>query len=98
LQQLPYHDLERRVGVLLNGAAPLLGPELAVRYVMKARFLRRMLADPEAAVQQLQERRGVYVQVLGVLPTPQLLAALVTSQARDPVQRFQERLAHLVQK
>jgi hypothetical protein len=86
------------VGVLLNGVALLLGQELAVRYAMKAPQLPCMLADPEAAVKQLQERSDVYVQVLGVPPKPELLAASGLSYTRGSHQRFAMRLEHLVQK
>lgn len=93
-----HDDLAQRLNVLLNGIAPILGRDLALSFVHKAPTLRLLLEDPQASVQQLCERRNVYVAVLGVPPRPALLAASESSHSRLPVHTFKEKLEHFVQK
>jgi hypothetical protein len=83
--------------MLLNGVARLLGRDPALRFVHKATRLRVMLADPQATVQRLQERHAAYVEVLGVPPRPELLAASESSHTWGPVPTFRKKLAHFVQ-
>ena len=56
-----------------------------------------MLAEPEASVQLLQDRYDAYVEVVGVPPRPELLAASESSHTRGPVQTFRKKLEHFVQ-
>ena len=93
-----HDDLSQRLSVLLNGIAPILGRDLAVSFVHKAPKLRLLLEDPRASVQQLRERRDMYVEVLGVPPRPALLAASESSHSRLPVQTFREKLEHFAHK
>lgn len=97
--QVPVRDLARRLHTLLNGIAPVLGPDLALRYVHKSHRLLSMLADPAAEVQRLQERRSAYVDVLGVPPRAGLLAASESSHiARLSQQAFKAKLQHFADK
>lgn len=89
--------MARRLGVLLNGMSPLLGRDLALRYIHKAERLRLLLADPEAAVEQLQERHDVYAEVVGVPPKPNLLVSIESSSSSFGVQTFRGKLEHFVQ-
>lgn len=95
--QVPSGDLACRLDILLNGVARLLGRDPALRYIHKAVRLRLMLAEPEASVQLLQDRYDAYVEVVGVPPRPELLAASESSHMRGPVQTFRKKLERFVQ-
>jgi hypothetical protein len=93
--QVPVEDLARRLDSLLNGLNTLLDRDHALQYVYKHRHLRRLLADPEAAVDNLRERHDAYVDVLGVPPPVSLLAASESSHiATLTPSAFRRKLEH----
>lgn len=98
-EQVPVDDLSQRLSTLLNGIAPMLGPDLAVHYVHQSPRLRSILGNPNAEVQQLQERYNDYVDVLGLPPRASLLAASESSHmARLTVLKFRSKLEQFVER
>lgn len=95
--QVPVEDLSHRLGTLLSGIAPMLGPDLAVHYVYKSPRLRSILGNPEAVIQHLQDRYDEYVDVLGLPPRASLLAASESSHVSNmTVQKFRKKLEQFV--